>query len=152
MRTVGERLRQAREARGLSGEALARRVGYKTQSGIANLENRATGHGGYKLAQIAQELNVSVAWLLKGPDTDDAASIPPFEASDVAQTPTAQESQPNYRAKPNDLRAEAHALIDALSDRGLLAVISTLRALCETHPAPQTNGSGLPAAAQKRAA
>lgn len=70
MKSVGERIRQARDAKGMSAEMLAARVGYKTQSGIANLENRATGTGGTKLPAIAKELNVDVEWLLSGPDSD----------------------------------------------------------------------------------
>lgn len=70
MKTVGERIRQAREARGLSGEELAFAVGYSHQSAIGNLENRATGTGGTKIAKIAAKLRVPVQWLLEGPDSD----------------------------------------------------------------------------------
>lgn len=68
MKTIGERIRQAREARGLSGESLADLVGYKHQSAIGNLENRASGNGGNKIGQIADALSVPVEWLLRGPD------------------------------------------------------------------------------------
>ena len=47
---------------------LAEKVGYKTQSGISNLENRISGSGGHKLRDIANTLGVSVEWLLNGPD------------------------------------------------------------------------------------
>lgn len=150
MRTVGERLRQAREFRGLSGDALARLVGYKTQSGIANLENRATGHGGYKLTLIAQRLNVSLTWLLNGPDTDNMTTVPGFneQAPAIAREPLAQ-----YSSMGSDIRAEAHRLLDNMDERGILAVISTLRLLAEANPVtPKTDGSGVSAAAQKRAA
>ena len=40
MKTVGERIRQAREGLAMSGEELAQKAGYKTQSGIGNLEFR----------------------------------------------------------------------------------------------------------------
>lgn len=70
MRSVGERIRQARLAKGWSAEALSQRVGYKTQSGISNLENRAGGTGGARLPLIASELNVPLEWLLAGPDSD----------------------------------------------------------------------------------
>lgn len=69
MKTVGERIRQARDARGLSGEELAHAVRYKNQSAISNLENRSTGTGGTKIAQIATALRVPVRWLLEGPDS-----------------------------------------------------------------------------------
>ena len=70
MKTIGERIRQARMALGLSAEELAHKSGYKTQSGISNLENKATGSGGNKIAKIASVINVSVDWLLNGPDGD----------------------------------------------------------------------------------
>lgn len=79
MTTTGDRIRRARLYRELSAEALAQRVGYATPSGIANLENRATGRGGYKLTQIAQALDVSVQWLLGGPDLQDMAQVPSFD-------------------------------------------------------------------------
>lgn len=78
MKTVGERIRQAREHRGLSGEELALRVGYKTQSGISNLENRATGRGGFMLSKIAEELDFSLEWFLEGPDTDNMDTVAPY--------------------------------------------------------------------------
>ncbi len=43
MKTIGERIRQAREYRGLSGERLAHMCGYKNQSGIAPSSADAVG-------------------------------------------------------------------------------------------------------------
>lgn len=88
MKTVGERIKQAREYRQMSGEELALAVGYKTQSGISNLENRATGRGGFMLPKIAEHLNFAVDWFLEGPDTDDMAQVPPYK-------------QPFYETQPN---------------------------------------------------
>jgi len=68
MKTVGERIRQAREAKRMSGEELALAVGYKHQSAIGNLENRATGQGGHKIREIATTLEVPLEWLMSGPD------------------------------------------------------------------------------------
>jgi transcriptional regulator with XRE-family HTH domain len=79
MTTTGDRIRRARLYRQLSAEGLAQRVGYATQSAITNLENRGTGRGGYKLSQIAQALDVSVQWLLTGPDLLDMAHVPGFD-------------------------------------------------------------------------
>ena len=79
MSTTGDRIRRARLFRQLSAEERAQRVGYATQSAITNLENRATGRGGYKLGQIAQVLDVSVQWLLGGPDTLDMAHVPGYD-------------------------------------------------------------------------
>lgn len=95
VKTIGEKIRQARTALGLSGEALAKKVGYKNQSAIGNLENRKEGTGGNKIDQIANALNVSVDWLYNGPDSENVPFLPPknplpAEAvySDLASEPT----------------------------------------------------------------
>lgn len=97
MRSVGERIRQARTYRGLSGEELARRVGYKHQSAIGNLEARATGTGGNRIVDIARVLDCSVHWLLNGPDTADMASVPTFATHERVEANTARESPSLYR-------------------------------------------------------
>lgn len=84
MKTVGERIRQARDARGLSGEELAHAVGYRNQSAISNLENRATGTGGTKIAKIATALRVPVQWLLEGPDGQVVPFSEPMVSNDDA--------------------------------------------------------------------
>lgn len=76
MKSVGERIRQAREARKMSGEALAKKVGYKHQSAIGNLENRPGGTGGNKISEIAETLEVPLEWLLRGPDGDKVPTTP----------------------------------------------------------------------------
>lgn len=76
MKTVGERIRQARTARRWSGLDLALRCGYKSQSGIANLENRTGGAGGKRISKIADILRVPVSWLLNGPDSDAVPFLP----------------------------------------------------------------------------
>lgn len=95
MKTVGERIRQAREAKGWSGEKLAHKVGYKTQSGISNLEARATGSGGNKIGAIAQALSVSLDWLMNGPDADNVPFLPPElpQHIDVEYATTTKESE-----------------------------------------------------------
>jgi transcriptional regulator with XRE-family HTH domain len=62
----------------MSGEDLAKKVGYKHQSGISNLENRATGRGGFNIQKIAEALDVSIEWLINGPDTLDTGSVKAF--------------------------------------------------------------------------
>lgn len=79
MKTIGERIRQAREYRGLSGEQLARTCGYKNQSGISNLENRASTSGGTKIVAIARALDVSVKWVLDGPDVLNMQDVKRFD-------------------------------------------------------------------------
>jgi transcriptional regulator with XRE-family HTH domain len=76
MKTIGERIRQAREALKISGESLSKKVGYSHQSGIGNLESRATGRGGNKIAAIADALHVPVDWLLRGPDNPNVPFLP----------------------------------------------------------------------------
>lgn len=95
MKTVGERIRQAREAKGWSGEKLALRVGYKTQSGISNLEARATGSGGNKIGAIAQALSVSLDWLMNGPDSENVPFLAPslLQHLDAAYTTTVKEPE-----------------------------------------------------------
>lgn len=68
MKTAGERIRQARDFKGISALKLGQMVGYKSQSGIANIENRNVTTGGRKISAIANALNVPVDWLLNGPD------------------------------------------------------------------------------------
>jgi transcriptional regulator with XRE-family HTH domain len=95
MKTIGERIRQAREAKGLSGHELAKMVGYEHQSAIGNLENRVGGSGGHKLSRIADALNVSVEWLLKGPD------------SNTPQPPSSQ---------PTDIETQPSTVIQSIKD------------------------------------
>lgn len=75
MKTVGERIKQARLAKKLSGKKLAELAGYRHQSAIGNLENRSSGVGGYKITKLAEVLEVSVAWLLNGPDCENVPFI-----------------------------------------------------------------------------
>lgn len=58
MKTVGQRIKQARIAAGITGEALALAVGYKNQSAISAIEARTTGQGGHHIDRIAQALRV----------------------------------------------------------------------------------------------
>jgi transcriptional regulator with XRE-family HTH domain len=85
MKTVGERIRQAREFRKMSGEELAQKAGYKHQSGISNLENRATGRGGFGIQKIAEALDVPIEWLINGPDVIDIRTVGRFSQSNRSQ-------------------------------------------------------------------
>jgi transcriptional regulator with XRE-family HTH domain len=135
MKTVGERIRQARDARGLSGEQLAHAVGYSKQSAISNLENRATGTGGTKIAQIATALRVPVQWLLTGPDGPDvpysspASELPSAETMfDLASNRSASESSPNAYS-PDGSLTEAMALFPSLTTAERIKVISYMNFL-----------------------
>ena len=126
MKTVGERIRQARNFYEWSGEYLAKKVGYKNQSAIGNLENRAGGSGGHKIGDIAEALNVPVDWLLRGPDTDNIPFLPrpaanskvrllTFEARDSGSSQTYDEHtqaaiEIMLSMNPNDRRGGVAAL------------------------------------------
>jgi len=64
---------------------LAKRVGYRTQSGIGNLESRAGGSGGNKIGAIAKALNVPLEWLMNGPDSDAVPFVPPVATPSPAR-------------------------------------------------------------------
>lgn len=138
MKTVGERIRQAREFRGLSGEALAKEVGYSTQSGISNLENRAVGRGGFNLPKIAKALDFSIDWFLNGPDVEDMSLVPTF--ANVAPTGRVEEPQGRYATT----RQHAHYLLDQLSELGVEKAISMLEMIAAAHPRSKEDGAGVP--------
>jgi transcriptional regulator with XRE-family HTH domain len=89
MTTIGERIRKARLQRGWSGAELAKRAGYKTQSGISNLENRSTGSGGHKVAHIAKVLGVPLEWIISGPDSEN---VPLYALNDEPKVAIKAES------------------------------------------------------------
>jgi len=134
MKTVGERIRQAREHRGLSGEDLAKKVGYKTQSGISNLENRGSGHGGEKLTKIAEALDFSVEWFLNGPDTLDMSTVKRFHSYKVANAPIPISVEDQRGKDWGTPTGRASALLNKLSDQGLLRAIEYLEMLAEKYP------------------
>lgn len=99
MKTVGERIRQAREFRKMSGEELAHLAGYKHQSGISNLENRATGRGGFGIQKIAEALDVPIEWLINGPDTENMMTVERFASPQkplITETHSVREREVEY--------------------------------------------------------
>lgn len=62
METIGERLKRLREAAGLTQDELAKRVGFKSQGGIGNIESGVRGYGA-KIVDIARVLNTSPEYL-----------------------------------------------------------------------------------------
>ena len=122
----------------MTAEELALQAGYATQSGIANLENRATGRGGYRLPKIAQVLNVSLEWLLSGPDEIDMAKVPAFlnssginsvaqslEISSTSSSGLAQDMWPFQRITPAQWHSLSPEIRDVLEKqiRGILISI-----------------------------
>ena len=61
---LGQRVKEAREYRGLKQGELADRIGW-TQQALSTLENRDSQKSSYS-AQIASALNISVSWLIDG--------------------------------------------------------------------------------------
>ncbi len=129
MKTVGERIRQAREARGMSQGDLALRVGFAHQSAIGNLESRATGRGGFRLSDIARELSVTVEWLLNGPD----GAVPWVEGDIAPCGPTrVQAESPRALGLLPDLE-HATELLQGLPREGIKEAISHLEFLTYKH-------------------
>ncbi len=131
MKTIGQRIAQAREAKGWTGADLAKKVGYKHQSAIGNIENRLGGHGGHKIAKIAEALEVPIEWILRGPDSDEV----PFttQASHYTNTSAAppvakEESRPYITDASID---EAMTLFRQLNTSQRLKAISFMRRLLE---------------------
>lgn len=147
MKSVGERIRQAREFRKLSGEELAHKIGYKTQSGISNLENRNGGMGGAKVFLIAQVLDVSLHWLLNGPDTADMRTVPRFSGEQPeAHRYQIREPSPVYAT---DFQA-AHSLIDSMNLEGVRTILEILRMTAAKYPRHETDGAGIPVPASSK--
>lgn len=118
MKTIGERIRQAREALKISGDTLAKKAGYKNQSAIGNLENRAGGTGGNKIGVIADALNVPIEWLLRGPDCDVVPFIAPTHSLgvDPKTTPTTVSAMHAGSATPRQALDTLGALIAEADD------------------------------------
>lgn len=149
MKTTGERIRQARDALGWSAHALALKVGYKTQSGISNLENRPTGSGGNKVGEIAKALGVPLDWLINGPDTETVPFIhltaPPQAA------PIARENVLIYQPQSNReeaLKAELLELFSKLDVQGKVDLITSVRFFVDGRR-PHQDGSASAVAGQK---
>ena len=147
MKTVGERIRQARDARGLSGEELAHAVGYKNQSAISNLENRATGSGGTKIARIAAALRVPVQWLLEGPDGPEVPFSEPMvndtEAirfSIIEAQPEAREERASYGGDGS--LAEAMQLFKRLDTAQRVKAISYMQFIASEAQRASESGEG----------
>lgn len=95
--TVGEKIREARLARGMSQDTLARRVGYKSRGSINKIELGKTDVTRTKLAAIAEALRVSPTWLL---GLDDKGGAPTangeLHALIAKATPEELEQTTNY--------------------------------------------------------
>ncbi len=148
VKTIGERIRQAREAKGLSGQALAELVGYRHQSAIGNLEARASGQGGNKIGAIADALGVPLEWLMRGPDANEI----PFLAKSaglsysVAEPSAAliiHDTDPTKSIDP--WTYEAVQILTRLNEADRRAAVLNLRTFVQ-NLGPPGNGQTLPTA------
>lgn len=108
--SIGQRVREARKAAGLTQQQLAEKVGIK-QSTLSELENGDSAGSGH-LAAMAAALNVSALWLQtgKGSMRHVAPPTPPRSIGRVATTEEISElialygqSSPEWRQRIFDL-------------------------------------------------
>ena len=127
----------------MSGATLAKRVGYKNQSAIGNLENRAGGTGGNKIGQIADALRVPVDWLLRGPDSDIVPALPGWHDDRTRATgghPAEESDGPDYA--PDPILREANTLLSQMSRAGREQAIAYLRFMATQHAAKTPSAGG----------
>lgn len=73
--TLGDRIRLRREELRMSQEELATRLGYKSRSTIAKIENGENDLTQSKIVAFAEALNTTARWLLDYDDSD--TTLPP---------------------------------------------------------------------------
>lgn len=131
----------------MSQAELARLAGFKTQSGIGNIESRKDGRGGFSLGKIAAALNVPVEWLLDGPDGE---SVPMLNASGQAPL-LSQRAESSVQAFTEVDRAIA--AIRRLPPKGVKEALQYLEFLDAKFNSPSQDGAGhpVPAPASKAA-
>lgn len=124
-------------------------VGYKHQSAIGNLESRATGQGGNKIGLIADALQVSLEWLLRGPDSDVVPIVK--KQSDAAYPPppatvalVIHDGEPNRHIDP--WTYEAVQILSRLTNEDRRAAVLSLRAFVH-NLGPPRDGQAVPVAA-----
>lgn len=70
---INERLRQAREASGLSQGQVAKKMGLHRPT-ITEIEAGRRKVSGLEISELAKLYDVSVAWIVNGPDEDDKST------------------------------------------------------------------------------
>lgn len=63
---IGDRIRERREALGISQADLAKMVGYKSRSSINKIENSTNGIPSSKISLFSKALNTTVSYLVGG--------------------------------------------------------------------------------------
>ena len=82
---LGERIAEARRARGLSSKQLAQRLGIK-KSTLANWENERSAPRANRLTQLAGVLNVPLIWLIAGSDAPKSVHAPQFSETETIES------------------------------------------------------------------
>ena len=132
----------------MTGHDLAMAVGYKHQSAIGNLENRATGNGGHKLADISRILRTPIEWLLAGPDSDQVPFIPQQVDQFVGVKVNTIAGEPNVAIFPEQSRtldqwtAEGLTILLKLDSAQRAAMIAKMREYVQ-FLGPPRNGQAL---------
>lgn len=96
MTTIGERIRQAREAIPMSQDALGEKIGV-SRAAVSQWENNETEPRGKRLQELARVLNKSTAWLVDStvsaepepaaPGFRDSPPLPPTNVGGLAPPP-----------------------------------------------------------------
>lgn len=90
------------------------------------------------LPKIAKALDVSIEWLLQGPDFDDPKDIPRFLNANKI---TLEINSSNI----DSLRSKANTLILLLNENGLHHAIALLEGLSQNHATSKhNNGASVP--------
>lgn len=130
----------------MSQAELAQLAGFKGQSAIGNLENRATGRGGFSLTKIAAALSVPLEWLLDGPD--EPPTVPFIEHGSMTRK-VSEHAGPVHTDTDR-----AVAAIRRLPPKAIKEVLQFLDYLAVKYQAPSTHGAdhSVSAPAGKKAA
>jgi transcriptional regulator with XRE-family HTH domain len=99
--TFGDRMTAAREAAGMTQEALAKRLGVK-KSTLRNWENDVAEPRANRLSMLAGLLNVSMMWLINGEgegiDGPDVETVP-SDLTDIILEIREMKSELHYKAE-----------------------------------------------------
>lgn len=116
METIGKRILQRRKELGLSQEELAKRVGYKGQSGIREIESGKVRKPG-KLLELASVLGVRPEWLASGTGVRMPVSAHDQQDVSVRTSVDAQSDQPYEAHFQKDDREEDFLSVFSLVPR-----------------------------------
>lgn len=111
--TIGERITEAREARGLSQAALARRIGI-SRSAISQWESNGTTPAADKALKLERVLRYRAEYLIEGTLPKEA---PAYLYSIATEEPERTDLHEAIHELPADYLAAVRALIAGLMNR-----------------------------------